>query len=239
MQPHDVQVLLYKIYNSAYQFGNAGAALHPETWNTSSRKRALFYLQANSLRAMVDALQKPWNGFYKSPRDGELGRETLLALNKLVPEADSFTKALQDTAGASVAADYQKSAADLADLERQLEAYVSGLEAQAPASAENVEAKSQPAQPAQPESGAKANPSGPAPASAAPSPVAAPSRAVQSSPPQAVPSSEAGGGERPTPASTASTGTALPPTSAQPASPPVAMPPTEVQALLYKIYGAG
>jgi hypothetical protein len=237
MQPHDAQVLLYKIYNSAYQFGNTGTALHPETWNTSSRKRALFYQQANSLRMTVDTLQKPWNGFYKDPGNADLGRETLGALNKLVPEADSFAKALADAAGASAAADYEKSAADLADLERQLEAYVNGLETKGNAPAKDVEAKSRPAQPTQPESGVKANNGGPAPASAAPSPAAS-SQAAQSSPPQAVPST-AVAGKTSAPASTASTGTASALASAQSAPAPVVMSSTEVQALLYKIYAAG
>ncbi|HXJ96135.1 MAG TPA: hypothetical protein VMT20_25120 [Terriglobia bacterium] len=228
MQPHDAQVLLYKIYNSAYQFGNAGTSLHPETWNISSRKRALFYQQANSLRTTVDALQKPWNGFYKNPGDAELGRETLGGLNKLLPEADSFAKALADAAGTSVAADYQKSAADLADLERQLEAYVNGLEAKGTASAK-VEAKVQASPPPKPEPSetAKAGVS-PAAASAPPSP--SPSESIPSRvAPMAAPAS----------ASAASSGTSVPKASAQPAPAPVAMTASEVQALLYKIYAAG
>ena len=227
MKPHDVQVLLYKIYGAAYQFGNAGAALHPEEWKTSARKRGIFYQQLNSVRGTVDALQKPWSGFYKDPGDAALGRQTLEALKKLAPEADTFAQILVDAAGAPVAATYQKSAAELKELEGQLEPYVVGLEAQA---------KSESALPPH-ETNAKAT------AEAAPSPSAAPAQpsaatqSAQPSPAQNQPS-QAAPVQAPA-APSAAAETAVPPATAQPAPAPVAMSATEVQALLYKIYAAG
>jgi hypothetical protein len=238
MQPHDAQVFLYHIYTLAYQFGDAQTALHPEEWKTSSRKRAVFYQQATSLRAAVDSLRTPWNGFYKNPGDAALGRETLGALKKLMPEADALTKSIADAAGASAAASYQKSATDLAELEGQLEAYVRGLEAglEASVSTKGVEAKSQAAQ-TPPETGAKAKTQGPVAVSAS-GPSAASSSAP--APPNSQPAAASQTPKTPTPASAASATITSPPAPAQPApQAPVAMSPTEVQALLYKIYAAG
>lgn len=228
MHPRDVQVLLYEIYNAAYQFGNAEATLHPEEWKTSVRKRALFYQRANSLRAAVDALQKPWNGFYKDPGDAALGRETLAALKKLVPEADAFTKALADTPGASSAAGYQKSAADLAELEGRLEPYVKGVEAQAKASpsAKPAEAKSQPAPPQNANVRAKTE-----------TPAAPPSPAASAAPPSPSPAAS-NAAPAPSPAAPAAPSAETAPAPAQPAPAPVAMSPSDVRALLYKIYEA-
>ncbi|HUI42507.1 MAG TPA: hypothetical protein VL523_11115 [Terriglobia bacterium] len=221
LQPADVRMQLYKIYDDAYKLGEAVGALHPEQWEFGGRKRAAFYQSGAALRAAVTDFRKPWNGFYSNPGDASQGRATVSALQALQPKVKDFMSALADSPGASQAGDYQRYAGELTALGSQLESYVSSMEA--------------PSQPPLP-SGAAAG-GAPAPSPAAPASPGATPAAPEAQPAAAAntpPSNAAGGGLEPKTEEIRPAPAAAPLTGASADRPP--LDPQQLKDLLYQAY---
>jgi hypothetical protein len=234
MSKAEVLAALYKLYDQAYQFGDAVAKLPAADWKFGGRKRALFYEKAAAVRASITELRKPWDAFYKEPDDPALGGATLSAIKKVTAQMNDFIAALADTPGDSQIPEFKAKAATVTDGEHQLEPYVGYLQASA-----------QPAAPPQPTTGSasNSNPASPAAAAVTPSPSSPgnPSEHAETAPaPPAQPAAASSASTAASPANPPSPSAAQPPatteSAAQPAVTPMAMQPADVQALLYKIY---
>jgi hypothetical protein len=129
LDPNDVRALLYKIYTAAYRVTDLAGTLQPGNLKISDQDQAALGQKLDALRAALAALEKPRSDFYNHPESAALGRETLSALKALLPQLDDFKAALAQLVGGAQANDYQQPVADLAGLTRQLEPYVSYLEA--------------------------------------------------------------------------------------------------------------
>jgi hypothetical protein len=129
MGPNDVRALLYKVYTTAYRVTDLAGTLQLGSLKISDQDRTSLGQKLDALRAALGALEKPRGDFYNRPDSESLGRETFSALKALLSQLDDFKTALAESAGAAQANDYQQSAAELAGLARQLEPYVSYLEA--------------------------------------------------------------------------------------------------------------